>query len=71
MHLLTIPPGVSAAPHYHEAHESAIYVLDGEAEMKHGPKLESVMRVKAGDFVYIPAGVPTSPTIRQTSLSGP
>ena len=61
MHLLTIPPGASARPHYHESHESAIYVLEGEAEMKHGPKLEQVMRVKAGDFVYIPAGVPHQP----------
>ena len=61
MHLLTIPPGVSAKAHYHEAHESAIFVLEGEAEMKHGPNLEYTMRVKAGEFVYIPAGVPHRP----------
>jgi uncharacterized RmlC-like cupin family protein len=61
MHLLTIPPGASAEPHFHEAHESAVYVLEGEAEMKHGPGLEHIMRVKAGDFIYIPAGVPHQP----------
>ena len=61
MHLLTIPPGASAKPHYHERHESAIFVLEGEAEMRHGPGLNEVMRVKPGDFVYIPAGVPHQP----------
>ena len=61
MHLLTIPPGGSAKPHYHEAHESAIFVLEGEAEMKHGPNLEHTMRARAGDFVFIPAGVPHQP----------
>ena len=61
MHLLTIPPGATSKPHYHEAHETAIYVLEGEAEMRHGAKLENVMRVKVGDFLYIPAGVPHQP----------
>jgi uncharacterized RmlC-like cupin family protein len=61
MHLVTIPPGASARPHYHEAHESAIFVLEGEAEMRHGPDLGQVMRMSAGDFIYIPAGVPHQP----------
>lgn len=65
MHLLTIPPGASAKAHYHENHESAIYVLEGEAEMRHGPGLTEVMTCRAGDFVYIPAGThhqPYNPT---------
>ncbi len=61
MHLLEMPPGASARPHYHEAHETAILVLEGAAEMRHGPNLEHVMRTEAGDFVYIPAGVPHQP----------
>jgi uncharacterized RmlC-like cupin family protein len=61
MHLLTIPPGAAARPHYHEHHESAIFVLEGEAEMRHGPGLVEVMKTRAGDFVYIPAGVPHQP----------
>ena len=61
MHLLEMPPGATATPHYHEAHETAIFVLEGAAEMRHGPGLEQVMRVGAGDFVYIPAGVPHQP----------
>jgi uncharacterized RmlC-like cupin family protein len=61
MHLVEIPPGASAKPHYHETHETAIYVLEGRAEMRHGPKLEHVDSMSAGDFVYIPAGVPHQP----------
>jgi uncharacterized RmlC-like cupin family protein len=61
MHLLEMPPGASARPHYHEAHETAIFVLEGAAEMRHGPNLEHVMQAVAGDFIYIPAGVPHQP----------
>jgi uncharacterized RmlC-like cupin family protein len=61
MHLLTIPPGAVARPHYHEHHESVIFVIEGEAEMRHGPGLVEVMKTQAGDFVYIPAGVPHQP----------
>ena len=57
MHLLEMPPGACAKPHYHEAHETAIFALEGASEMRHGPNLEHVMRVEPGDFVYIPPGV--------------
>jgi uncharacterized RmlC-like cupin family protein len=61
MHLLEIPPGIGAEPHYHEGHETAILVLEGAAEMRHGPNLDLVMHLEAGDFVYIPAGAPHQP----------
>ena len=61
MHLLVMPPGAEAKPHYHEAHETAIYVLEGASEFRHGPNRENLDRVEAGDFVYIPAGVPHQP----------
>lgn len=61
MHLLEMPPGAEAKPHYHESHETAIYMLEGTAEFRHGPKLEYVDRVTAGDFIYIPAAVPHQP----------
>ena len=61
MHLLEMPPGASAKPHYHEAHETAIFVLEGWAEMRHGVQLEQLMRLEAGDYVYIPPGVPHQP----------
>ncbi len=61
MHLLEMPAGVSSRPHYHEAHESAIFVLEGTVEMRHGESLEQLMRIDTGDFVHIPAGVPHQP----------
>lgn len=61
MHIVTIPPGATARPHYHESHESAIFVLEGHAEMLHGPNLDQVMKFSPGDFCYIPAGVPHQP----------
>lgn len=61
MRLLTIPPGARAKAHLHENHETAIYILDGETLTLYGPNLEHRMINKAGDLVYIPAGVPHLP----------
>jgi uncharacterized RmlC-like cupin family protein len=61
MHLLTIPPGVRAKAHKHENHESAVYVLSGEAVMWFGERLENRVVTRAGDMVYIPANVPHLP----------
>jgi uncharacterized RmlC-like cupin family protein len=61
MHLLVLPPGGEAKPHLHEGHESAIYMLEGSASMRHGRDLERVDTISAGDFVYIPAGMPHQP----------
>jgi len=61
MQLLTIPPGGRAKAHKHERHETAIYVLSGEAHMWWGERLEHHMVTTAGVFVYIPADVPHLP----------
>jgi uncharacterized RmlC-like cupin family protein len=61
MHLLTIPPGGRAQPHLHAHHETAIYVIAGNAEMWYGEGLGEHLTVSAGDFLYIPAGVPHLP----------
>ncbi|HEY8447910.1 MAG TPA: cupin domain-containing protein [Thermomicrobiales bacterium] len=61
MHLLTIPPGGRAKAHLHENHETAIYVLSGQATMWYGEQLEHVLHCGAGDMVYIPAGMPHLP----------
>lgn len=61
MHLLTIPPRARAKAHLHEAHETAIYTLEGEVVMWWGERLEHRMDTAAGDLVYIPAGVPHLP----------
>jgi uncharacterized RmlC-like cupin family protein len=61
MHLVTIPPGAKANAHLHENHETAIYMLQGTSAMWYGENLEEHMVAKAGDFIYIPAGVPHLP----------
>jgi uncharacterized RmlC-like cupin family protein len=61
MHLLTVPPGGRAKAHLHENHETAIYILEGEAMTLFGDRLQHQMLTKAGDLVYIPAGVPHLP----------
>ena len=61
MQMLTMPPGARAKAHLHEAHETALYVLSGEAGMYYGDKLEHHMINRAGDFVYIPANMPHLP----------
>ena len=61
MHLLSIPPGARAKAHLHQDHETAIYVLSGEAGMWYGEGLREHLTVKSGDFLYIPAGVPHLP----------
>ena len=62
MHLLTIPPRGKAKAHRHEHHETAIYMLSGDAEVWYGDNLSEHMTVHAGEFVYIPAGTPHLPT---------
>jgi uncharacterized RmlC-like cupin family protein len=61
MHKLVIPPGGSARPHLHEDHETALYVLQGRSEMRYGRGLREHIEVRAGQFLYIPAGMPHMP----------
>lgn len=61
MHMLVIPPGATAKPHYHAAHETAIFQLEGSTAFHHGANLEFTDVVNQGDYVYIPAGVPHQP----------
>lgn len=56
--LITVPPGGRTKAHYHAEHETAIYVLSGESEMWSGPALADRHFAGAGDYIYIPAGVP-------------
>ena len=61
MHRLEIPPGGGARPHLHESHETAIYVLEGRAEMRYGEGLREHLEVRPGQFLFIPAGMPHQP----------
>lgn len=67
MHLLEIPPGGRARAHLHEHHETAIYVLSGQAEMWYGEGLREYSTMSPGDLVYIPAGVPHLPGNRSAT----
>ena len=37
MHLVVVPPGASAEPHYHDGYETAIYQLEGLVETRTDP----------------------------------
>lgn len=58
MHLVVIPPGARAEPHLHQGHETAIYVLQGRVETRYGRGLAESVITEAGDFLFIPPGVP-------------
>ena len=68
MHLVVIPPGAIASPHYHQHYETGIYVLEGEVETRYGEHLDKVSINQAGDFLYIPPGVPhTAQNLSETT----
>ena len=58
MHLVVIPPGDAARPHVHQGYETGIYVLQGRVETRYGAQLEESVVSVAGDFLFIPPGVP-------------
>lgn len=61
MNKVVIPPGGSAAAHTHSDYESTIYVLKGRVKTYYGEGLKQSVVSKAGDFLYIPPGVPHRP----------
>ena len=65
--VLVLPPGARAVAHLHESHESAIYLVEGEADVWWGEGLAEHGVMSAGDFMYIPAGVPHLPANRSAT----
>ena len=61
LHLVTIPPRTRGVPHRHQGHESAIYTVSGETEVWYGEGLRHRTVVRAGDFMYVPPGIPHLP----------
>jgi uncharacterized RmlC-like cupin family protein len=61
MNLVIIPPGAAAEPHLHKDYETAIYLLKGRVETRYGKGLKKSVINEAGDFLFIPAGVPHQP----------
>jgi len=58
MHLVAIPPGARSEPHLHVGYETGIYVLEGRVLTRWGMELENEVVSTAGDFLFIPPGVP-------------
>lgn len=58
MHLVVIPPGARAEPHIHMGYETGIYVLEGQVKTRWGDGLENEVISSAGEFLFIPPGVP-------------
>ena len=52
-----VPPGAVSTRHYHPF-ETAVYIVAGKARSYFGAHDEEWVDVGAGDFVYIPAGLP-------------
>lgn len=61
MYLVVVPPGGHAEPHVHCGYETGIYVLEGRVETRYGPGLRQSVVTEAGDFLFIPPGVPHQP----------
>ena len=67
MHMLVMPPGTKAKPHYHEKHEIAIYMLEGISEFHHGPNLNLPRELNRAIMFTFPPVCRTNLTIQQTS----
>jgi uncharacterized RmlC-like cupin family protein len=58
---VVVPPGGIADAHFHDGYETAIYQLSGRVETRFGPGLAESVVTGAGDFLFIPPGVPHQP----------
>lgn len=57
----TMPPGARARAHYHDGIETAGYIVAGESAILFGERLEHCVISRAGDYFFIPAGLPHAP----------
>ena len=56
---ISLPAGRRTSAHRHEGHETALFMTSGEEiEIWSGSRLERCDRVRPGDYLFIPAGVP-------------
>lgn len=58
MTIVALPPGARAKTHFHQGIETAVYVIEGEAEMYFGAQLGQRLVAQAGEYIYVPAGMP-------------
>jgi uncharacterized RmlC-like cupin family protein len=55
--LSRVDPGAATGAHHHGEQETILYVLEGRARFRWGPRLERVAEAGTGDFVFIPARI--------------
>jgi uncharacterized RmlC-like cupin family protein len=53
-----VEPGARTGIHHHGKQETIVYVLEGSSRVRFGEHGESEIRVKAGDFLHVPAWTP-------------
>ena len=58
---IIVPPGAVVDAHSHDGYETAIYQLPGRVETHYGQGLTEAVVTEAGDFLFIPPGVPHRP----------
>jgi uncharacterized RmlC-like cupin family protein len=58
MTLLRLPDGARARTHLHRGIETGAYIIEGQAEMYFGERLEQHLRAGSGEYVFVPADTP-------------
>lgn len=51
-------PGEVSDPHHHGEVETAGYVFEGDAYIRYGERFENIVYMTAGDYIYVPPGIP-------------
>ena len=69
MALVRVPAGSRGRPHYHDACESALFMIRGGIEVRFGDQLEESLVVETGDLLYVPPR--ETHTVRNLSDSEP
>ena len=54
MGVFRVPPGSRSRPHFHDACESACYMLSGSMRISWGERLEQEVVLEPGDLLYVP-----------------
>ena len=57
----TMPPAARAKAHLHDGIDTVGYIVAGEAMILYGDRLEQSLVGRAGEYFFIPAGVPHAP----------
>ena len=57
--IISLPAGKRTGAHFHAGHETALYMMSGiEVDLYTGAQLEHHDRLRTGDYLFIPAGLP-------------